>query len=88
MHNKKTLDEWLSWQEQLMEETILLGLDRVQKVYKRLFPDGVPFFAITVGGTMVKAQRSPLSIVFIESQNIEWAVALHRTLLSTTSAIL
>jgi len=26
MHNKKTLDEWLSWQEQLMEETILLGL--------------------------------------------------------------
>ncbi len=22
MNNKKTLDEWLSWQEQLMEETI------------------------------------------------------------------
>ena len=51
MHNKKTLDEWLSWQERLMEETILLGLDRVQQVYQRLFPDGVPFFAITVGGT-------------------------------------
>ncbi len=63
MHNKKTLDEWLSWQEQLMEETILLGLDRVQKVYKRLFPDGVPFFAITVGGTNGKGS----TIAFIDS---------------------
>ena len=63
MHNKKTLDEWLSWQEQLMEETILLGLDRVLKVYKRLFPDGVPFFAITVGGTNGKGS----TIAFIDS---------------------
>ncbi len=63
MHNKKTLDEWLSWQEQLMEETILLGLDRVQKVYQRLFPDGVPFFAITVGGTNGKGS----TIAFIDS---------------------
>ncbi len=63
MHNKKTLDEWLSWQEQLMEETILLGLDRVLKVYQRLFPDGVPFFAITVGGTNGKGS----TIAFIDS---------------------
>ena len=63
MHNKKTLDEWLSWQEQLMEETILLGLDRVQLVYQRLFPDGVPFFAITVGGTNGKGS----TIAFIDS---------------------
>jgi len=63
MHNKKTLDEWLSWQEQLMEETILLGLDRVQLVYKRLFPDGVPFLAITVGGTNGKGS----TIAFIDS---------------------
>ena len=63
MHNKKTLDEWLSWQEQLMEETILLGLDRVQRVYQRLFPDGVPFFAITVGGTNGKGS----TIAFIDS---------------------
>ena len=46
-----------------MEETILLGLDRVQKVYKRLFPDGVPFFAITVGGTNGKGS----TIAFIDS---------------------
>jgi len=63
MHNKKTLDEWLSWQEQLMEETILLGLDRVQRVYQRLFPDGVPFFAITVAGTNGKGS----TIAFIDS---------------------
>ena len=63
MHNKKTLDEWLSWQEQLMEETILLGLDRVQLVYQRLFPDGVPFFAITVAGTNGKGS----TIAFIDS---------------------
>jgi len=63
MHNNKTLDEWLSWQEQLMEETILLGLDRVQLVYQRLFPDGVPFFAITVGGTNGKGS----TIAFIDS---------------------
>ena len=63
MHNKKTLDEWLSWQEQLMEETIVLGLDRVQQVYKRLFPDGVPFFVITVAGTNGKGS----TIAFIDS---------------------
>ncbi len=63
MQNKKTLDEWLSWQEQLMEETIVLGLDRVQLVYQRLFPDGVPFFAITVGGTNGKGS----TISFIDS---------------------
>jgi len=63
MHNKKTLVECLSWQEQLMEETILLGLDRVQLVYQRLFPDGVPFLAITVGGTNGKGS----TIAFIDS---------------------
>ena len=63
MNNKKTLDEWLSWQEQLMEETILLGLDRVQLVYQRLFPGGVPFLAITVGGTNGKGS----TIAFIDS---------------------
>jgi len=63
MHNKKTLDEWLSWQEQLMEETIVLGLDRVHRVYQRLFPDGVPFFVITVAGTNGKGS----TIAFIDS---------------------
>lgn len=51
MQNKRTLDDWLNWQETLMEETIVLGLDRVQIVYDRLFPNRVPFRVITVGGT-------------------------------------
>ena len=88
MHNKKTLDEWLSWQEQLMEETILLGLDRVQLVYQRLFPDGVAFLAITVGGTNGKGSTIAFIDSIIESQNIEWVVLLHHTSLSTTSASL
>ena len=33
MKNKWTLDDWLNWQETLMEETIVLGLDRVGIVY-------------------------------------------------------
>ena len=62
MQNRDSLDEWLRWQENLMEETILLGLERVQKVYQRLFPSGVPFFVVTVGGTNGKGS----TISFIE----------------------
>ena len=63
MDKKKTLDDWLSWQEELMEETIVLGLERVQIVYERLFPNGVPFAAITVAGTNGKGS----TIAFIDS---------------------
>jgi len=63
MHKKKTLDDWLSWQEELMEETIVLGLERVQIVYERLFPNGVPFATIIVGGTNGKGS----TIAFIDS---------------------
>ncbi len=63
MHKKKTLDDWLSWQEELMEETIVLGLERVQIVYERLFPNGVPFATITVAGTNGKGS----TIAFIDS---------------------
>ena len=54
MQNKRTLDDWLSWQETLMEETIVLGLERVKIVYDRLFPNGVPYGVITVAGTNSK----------------------------------
>ena len=63
MQKKKTLDDWLIWQEELMEETIVLGLERVQIVYERLFPNGVPFAAITVAGTNGKGS----TIAFIDS---------------------
>ena len=63
MHDKHTLDDWLNWQESLMEETIVLGLDRVQVVYDRLFPKGVPYKVITVAGTNGKG--STLSLIHI-----------------------
>jgi len=63
MQNRNSLEDWLRWQENLMEETILLGIERVEKVYRRLFPSGVPFFVITVGGTNGKGS----TIAFIDS---------------------
>ena len=63
MQTKRTLDDWLTWQETLMEETIVLGLDRVKIVYDKLFPNGVPFKVITIGGTNGKGS----TIAFIDS---------------------
>ena len=63
MHDKHTLDDWLNWQESLMEETIVLGLDRVQVVHDRLFPKGVPYKVITVAGTNGKGS----TVSFIDS---------------------
>ena len=62
-----------------MEETIVLGLDRVQLVYEKLFPNGVPFKVITVAGTNGKAPRFPLLIVFTSNQNIKWGALLPPT---------
>jgi len=63
MQNKRTLDDWLNWQDTLMEKTIVLGLDRVQIVYDQLFPNGVPFAVITVAGTNNKGS----TVAFIDS---------------------
>jgi dihydrofolate synthase/folylpolyglutamate synthase len=59
----KTLEEWLNWQESLHTQEIDLGLERIQKVYQKLFPDGVPFQVITVAGTNGKGS----TIAFIDS---------------------
>ena len=63
MQDKHTLDDWLNWQESLMEETIVLGLDRVQVVFDRLFPKGVSYKVITVAGTNGKGS----TVSFIDS---------------------
>ena len=63
MGRLKTLDEWLDWQESLHAQEIDLGLERVQKVYRKLFPNGVPFQVITVAGTNGKGS----TIAFIDS---------------------
>ena len=59
----KTLDDWLIWQKSLHESVIDLGLERIEVVYIRLFPQGVPFKVITVGGTNGKGS----TIAFIDS---------------------
>lgn len=63
MGRLKTLNEWLDWQENLHSQEIDLGLERIKKVYQKLFPDGVPFQVITVAGTNGKGS----TIAFIDS---------------------
>jgi dihydrofolate synthase/folylpolyglutamate synthase len=46
-----TLQAWLKWQESSHPLTIDLGLERVEKVYKALNPDGTKPLTITVAGT-------------------------------------
>ncbi|MEJ2320975.1 MAG: bifunctional folylpolyglutamate synthase/dihydrofolate synthase [Gammaproteobacteria bacterium] len=48
---RRTLSEWLAWQEQLHPSTIELGLARVVQVWNRLHPEGFAPFVITVAGT-------------------------------------
>ncbi len=59
----KTLDEWLTYQENLHTTEIDLGLERIQKVYQTMFPNGVNFKVITVAGTNGKGS----TIAFIDS---------------------
>ena len=63
MGRLKTLDDWLIWQENLHESVIDLGLERIEVVYNKLFPNGVPFHVITVGGTNGKGS----TIAFIDN---------------------
>ncbi len=63
MGRLKTLNEWLDWQENLHNQEIDLGLERIQKVYQKLFPEGVPFQVITIAGTNGKGS----TIAFIDS---------------------
>ncbi|MBT5165244.1 MAG: bifunctional folylpolyglutamate synthase/dihydrofolate synthase, partial [Candidatus Thioglobus sp.] len=51
MGGLKNLSQWLTWQENLHSQEIDLGLERIQCVYTKLFPNGVPFATITVAGT-------------------------------------
>jgi dihydrofolate synthase/folylpolyglutamate synthase len=58
-----TLDDWLNYQQNLHFQEIDLGLERVKKVYQKLFPKGVPFKVISVAGTNGKGS----TVAFIGS---------------------
>jgi dihydrofolate synthase/folylpolyglutamate synthase len=59
----KTLNQWLNWQENLHDKAIDLGLERIQKVYSKLFPNGVAFTTIIVAGTNGKGS----TIAFLDA---------------------
>lgn len=63
MGRLNTLDDWLDYQENLHFQEIDLGLERVKKVYQKLFPKGVPFKVISVAGTNGKGS----TVAFIGS---------------------
>jgi len=51
MTMKRTLDEWLSYQERVNVRSIELGLDRVREVWQRMGAPAPARRVITVGGT-------------------------------------
>lgn len=60
---RRTLTEWLAWQEQLHPSEIELGLTRVSEVWKRLHPEPFKPFVITVAGTNGKGS----CVAYLES---------------------
>ncbi len=65
---QRSLNQWLSHIESIHYSEIELGLDRITQVYKRLFPKGVPFEVITVGGTNGKGSCCAyLQGIFVEA---------------------
>lgn len=67
---KKTLDDWLDYQENLHTKEIDLGLERIGKVYKRLFPQALNFKVITVAGTNGKGSTIALIESIYQQANI------------------
>jgi dihydrofolate synthase/folylpolyglutamate synthase len=63
LQKNQTLSQWLTWQQGCHTQEIDLGLERIQNVYSKLFPNGVPFTTITVAGTNGKGS----TVAFIES---------------------
>ncbi|ABL02705.1 FolC bifunctional protein [Candidatus Ruthia magnifica str. Cm (Calyptogena magnifica)] len=58
MGRLNTLDDWLNFQKNLHFKKIDLGLERVTKVYQKLFPKGISFKVITVAGTNGKGSTA------------------------------
>ena len=54
------LQDWLAWQETLHPSMIDLGLERVARVWARLWPGELPFPVITVAGTNGKGSTVAL----------------------------
>lgn len=55
-----TVDDWMEYIQTLHVREIDLTLDRVAKVYRRMYPMGVSFKVVTVAGTNGKGSTSEL----------------------------
>lgn len=75
----KNLEEWLEYQQQVHLKTIDLGLDRINQVYKKLFPNGVDFKVITIAGTNGKGSTGAfISNIFnLAKVNYGWFSSPH-----------
>ena len=69
---KKTLDDWLHFHQNLHNKTIDLGLKRVTKVYQKLFPNGVNFKVITIAGTNGKGSTGAFIASILHTANIKY----------------
>ena len=58
MGRLESLSDWLKWQNSFHHQEIDLGLDRVQIVYQKLFPDNPPYKIITIAGTNGKGSTA------------------------------
>lgn len=56
----KTIDEWVDYIQTLHRREIDLGLERVARVYQRLYPNGVDYRIISIAGTNGKGSTAEL----------------------------
>ena len=54
----RTVSEWVDYIQTLHHSEIELGLERVSKVYRRLYPEGMPCKVISVAGTNGKGSTA------------------------------
>ena len=59
VHNR-TVEQWVDYIQTLHHREIELSLDRVARVYKRLYPDGLTCKVISVAGTNGKGSTAEL----------------------------
>lgn len=67
----KTLENWLSYIELIHPESIELGLERVNSVFKKMFPEGLSYPVITVAGTNGKGSCCAYIEAILQAANLK-----------------
>jgi dihydrofolate synthase/folylpolyglutamate synthase len=66
------LQNWLEYQQNTHHKIIDLGLERIDKVYSKLFPRGVDFKVITIAGTNGKGSTGNFLANIFEGAKINY----------------